>query len=142
MGESVVRRPEKYDDVIEALKDSKVFKTYKDVFVFAASLGFKNDKRVVFDSHKKSIDIEIFRGDLEKTIMNSIAMLVTDEPGVIGNRRADEKILIFEEYACGGLEIIKHQIFDASREVDEGILSLILQEKDEHSLLDSITDFI
>ena len=136
-----VRRPHQYDEFLtELTKEKEVFKTYKDALVFAACLGFSRDKRISFDKSSEPINIQVFSGTFDQMIMNTLAIGELDDPYVMSNGREDEKICIFEEYACGGLEILQDEIGQGQIALDEGILTMIMQEEESEGILDEITD--
>jgi dnd system-associated protein 4 len=135
-----VRRPSEYDDIFNDLREKGIFPTYKDMMVFAAALGFRRGNRKAFQKSSEPIDIEIFRGDFDRTIISVIAVEETEDPRMIAPSREDERIRIFEEYANGGFDILRREIYEGKQNWPEGILSLVQKEKDHRSMLDDITE--
>lgn len=90
------------------------FQTYADVIVFAASLGAKHKKRVPLGEIAKrepspiGLDIFVSRGyDL---VIKLLAITATKDIKILSSsedKYEDERHLIFEEYANGGLEILQ-----------------------------------
>lgn len=137
-----VRRPKQYEEMLKKLcqEDKKIFLTYKDALVFAACLGYHRERRVAFDRSSEPVAMHIFRGEYDAAIFNCIGLAETKDPAIMGTSREAEKIRIFEEYACGGLEIIETEIYNAAGAWDQLLLSMIVkQAKGEGSILDDIT---
>ena len=137
-----VRRPEQFSELMDELKkDNGVFKTLKDVMIFAACLGYKRDKRVPFSKSAEPISLHIFNGKYDATVIDSIAISVSDnDPKILADTMSDARILIFEEYACGGLEILKTEFVDGKVSVwEDALLSLIMGEESDNQILTDIT---
>lgn len=138
-----VRRPKQYEEMLKKLcqDEQKIFSTYKEAMVFAACLGFSENKRVPFDKSSEPIRLDIFRGDHDEAILQCIALADTRDPTIMGNARQDERLRIFEEYACGGLEILEAEVYRAPGNWDQQLLGLVVkQAKQNSSILDDITD--
>lgn len=136
-----VRRPNQFDILLSDLvKEHKVFDTYKDALVFAASLGFKRDHRVEFDKSSEPVHLSVFSGQFDQMVMNVLAIGESEDPLVMAKDRDEEKIKIFEEYACGGLEIIQNQVAKGYTRFDQAILDLVTMEQDNGSILDEISN--
>ena len=135
-----VRRPLQYGDFLNELtRDRLVFKTYKDALMFAACLGYSRGKRVPFDKTAEPINLHTFSGKFDEMVMNTLAVAELNDPYVMGEDREDEKIRIFEEYACGGLEILDHELGQGSLTLDEGLLKIIMEEDETEGILTEIT---
>lgn len=140
---SDIRRPKQYEDMLKKLcqEEDKIFLTYKDALVFAACLGFQEGRRVAFDKSSEPVALHIFKGEFDSTIFNCLGLAVTNDPSIMGANRDAEKIKIFEEYACGGLEIIEAEIFTGAGAWDQLFLSFVAkQARSEGSVLDDITE--
>lgn len=137
-----VRRPKQYEEMLRKLcqEDGKIFLTYKDALVFAACLGFEEERKVSFDKSSEPVGMHIFKGDYDAAIFNCIGLAETNDPSIMGVSREEEKIRIFEEYACGGLEIIENKIYKAAGSWDQLLLGLVVAgERKSESLLEDIT---
>jgi dnd system-associated protein 4 len=71
--------------------------------------------------------------------MNAIAIADTEDPFVMAKAREDEKIKIFEEYACGGLEILENLLGQAQLSWNEALAALVMDEEKSGGILDIIT---
>ena len=136
-----IRRPKSYDKLLKELRDKEnIFRTYKDILIFAACLGFKSGKRVSFKESSEPIKRDIFNGTYDSAVINAIALLEKNDTQILTDGCADERIAIFEEYACGGLEIIQREIADGPDDWENGFLAMIHQEKGEITLLDDVAN--
>lgn len=88
------------------------FPTYRDILLFAAAVGFRQDRRVSFTASSGDpirSDVLMAPG-FSDTLINMIAANVVDDPEIMDDTRMDERFKIFEEYANGGLEYIQEQV--------------------------------
>lgn len=89
------------------------FPTYRDILLFAAAVGFRQERRVPFTAASGDpIRSEVLMAPgFSDTLLNMIAAnVVTDDPEIMDDSRMDERFKIFEEYANGGLEYIQEQV--------------------------------
>lgn len=135
-----VRRPAEFEEMLSELRDEGIFPTFKDALVFAAALGFRRGNRKPFQKSSEPIDLEVFRGDFDRTIMSMIAIEENSDPKMLAPSNEAERVLCFEEYANGGLEIMKREISDGKQDWREGLLSLIHREEGDQTILDDITE--
>jgi len=125
--------------MLDDLRKTGVFPTFKDAMVFAAALGYRRGSRKEFKKSSEPIDLNVFRGDFDRTVMNILAIEEWDDPKMIAPSNEATRVLCFEEYANGGLEIMKREIWDGKQDWREGLLSLVQREEEEHRILDDIT---
>lgn len=88
------------------------FPTYRDILLFAAAVGFRQDRRVPFTASSGDpirSDVLMAPG-FSDTLINMIAASVVDDPEIMDDTRMDERFKIFEAYANGGLEYIQEQV--------------------------------
>ena len=58
----------------------------------------------------------------------------------MSDENLDKRISLFEEYAAGGIEIIKSRIYDGPEDWGSALVGLIVEyESDEKKILDDIT---
>jgi dnd system-associated protein 4 len=134
-----IRRPVEFEKMLNELRDKGIFKTYKDALVFCACLGRKRNKRVEFKKTSEPIHLSIFGSDFDKMVLNSLAVAEDSDPSLLSDEKEDDKIKIFEEYACGGLEILKNEIFDLKLAWEKSLISMIFNEEDTGKILTDIT---
>ncbi|MGC1395851.1 MAG: DNA phosphorothioation-associated protein 4 [Coleofasciculaceae cyanobacterium] len=92
------------------------FPTYADVMVFAATLGMKRKKRVALGEiscEPSPISFEVFISRNYDLVFKLLAIAHTKDSKILSTIEpsAEEKrIEIFEEYANGGLEILRDEL--------------------------------
>ncbi|MEQ3778298.1 MAG: DNA phosphorothioation-associated protein 4 [Alcanivorax sp.] len=137
-----VRKPAKHTDTLNTLKDDfGIFSSYKDALIFAAALGFSRGKSVEFEKSSEPIPLSVFRGEYDKAFINVLALFENKDSGYLESEgdKFDAKIKLFEEYACGGLDIIKNTIIDPGLDPQSELVRLILDEETKHTIIDDIT---
>lgn len=123
-----------YSTIVKFLKDElHIFSTFHEAYLTAAVIGFVNSKKGTDKTTEKVQPASIFPDQLRgrKTdfkFLYRVMMLVQDEPGYenedyikrtfrIGAdettfEQLKENMLIFNDYACGGLEILYEKFKD------------------------------
>ncbi|MAL94587.1 MAG: DNA phosphorothioation-associated protein 4 [Haliea sp.] len=137
-----VRKPAKHTETLSFLKDEAgIFDSYKDAMVFAAALGFSRKKSVEFEKSSEPIPLSVFRGEYDAALMNILALSEYEDSAYLEfeGEKFDKKIKLFEEYACGGLDIIRSTIVEPGLDAQSTIVSMILDEEAEHNIIDDIT---
>lgn len=92
------------------LTGKSVFATIKDFLCFAAVLGYAKNKRVPFDHGEPKDDIQEFIFSKDKEAMRVIyliALAASKSITIFKEENSDEMVRCFEEFANGGLSIIK-----------------------------------
>lgn len=108
-----VRRPAQHEALVLELQTEGRFPAMRDVLVFAASVGFRNQRRVPFTASGEAIRYGVLTGGsaYSETLINMAAAAVTPEdPEIMDAARLQERVAIFEEFANGGLEYIQEQV--------------------------------
>lgn len=108
-----IRRPQHHEALMIELQGEAGFSTFRDILLFAAALGFRNDRRVPFTAASgdpiryETLTVPAF----SETLINMIAAnVVTDDPEIMDGARIEERMNLFEEYANGGLEYLQEQV--------------------------------
>ena len=126
-------------DLVKALTELEgktgPFKTYADVIVFAASLAIKKKKRIpvteISTREPCPINIEVFWSKGYGSIIKLIALVDTKDTTILSqtNEEIEEnRIKIFEEYANGGLEILRDELRGAVN-YSERLLLVLISER-------------
>lgn len=111
-----------------------MFATYADVIAFAASFGVKHQKRSplteVSQSEPAPVSLEVFISRGYERLIQLIAVTTTADIKILSTE--DEtaeaaRVLIFEEYANGGLEKLQHELRGAVDYTDRLVLILNAQ---------------
>lgn len=134
-----VRRPKEYDELLNLLKDREhgVFSSYKSALVFAASVGFKEGKRVSFSESSEPIALSLFSENKDQPFMLCLALTEFDDVSYLREENFVEAMQVFEEYAAGGLEILDGSL--DKTHLKESIESL-MSEEGELNLIDDIAN--
>ncbi|MGI6554468.1 MAG: DNA phosphorothioation-associated protein 4 [Bacillota bacterium] len=102
-----------YKDLVE--KENSPFHTYKDVFLAAACIGFNNSIREPLSQKGSEILWSYFSKDESSVAMvYSLALAATNDLNILLDCEEMSKLRfqIFEEYANGGINILKELILD------------------------------
>lgn len=141
MAVSRVRRPKHFEKMLADMcqdPERRVFAAYKDALIFAACLGYAREKRVPFEGTSERVHLEAFTGPHDLDLVNVLALAETGDTRILSPERDEEKYLIFEEYACGGLEILKSAVYDQS-DWEGSLLSLVsAQKQGDEKILEDI----
>jgi len=119
-------------DLVNYKDTTGPFQTYADVLVFAATLGAKYKKRVPLDSISKEpapINLEVFVTRGYDLVLKMLAVAETQDVKILSNdepENEEQLVLIFEEYANGGLTKLQDDL-RGSVDYSERILLLITQ---------------
>ncbi len=137
MGANRIRIAKDKGDLVKSLTISNQktapFQTYVEVLVFAAALGAKRKKRlplVEFSRDLEPIRIEIFEKNRYDVEINLLAMYETQDHHILADDDESEsrRITLFEEYANGGLEILREELRGAV-DYTERILLILSTER-------------
>lgn len=127
------------DRIAKTSGPSKIFETLKDCLVFCAALGAAKEKREPFSDPAEPIALHLFNGEFDKEFINALAIFDTKDAKIIFPEREDERIKIFEEYACGGLHILHAEIGGYDLDEEKQLVSMLAKQMDRSGLLDDIT---
>ena len=115
------------------------FESNKDIFVFAAAIGFNhNQPRALSNTKGGEIKLDVFTQE-NKYYIDVIAVSTTlDENNIEAGdvnllswkdeEAVDKKLKIFQEYANGGLEILDRELIQNKTSIYDNILQLIYRE--------------
>lgn len=132
---SRIRRDKKHDALIERLikGDEAVFTDIWRVLIFAAFVGAKNQKRDPIKEFEsgKAFPINYLQPSCGPGFLSLLGIRATQGNEILRSKEGNqgEQILIFEEYANAGMEIISERIGSTSSPL-EAILALIDEGKE------------
>ncbi len=111
------------------------FQTYADVIAFAAALGAKRQKRVPITEIAKTepgpISLEVFISRGYDLIIKLLALSETQNTQILSAydpQVEEQRLVIFDEYANGGLEILREELRGAV-DYTERLLLILSQER-------------
>jgi len=125
-----VRRPRDKEKFVQRLVDEdKVFETYRDALAFSAALGYAKNTRTAFEQSSEPIPWSVFSGAGHESLINMISVMSTNDFAILSSGRFEERLLIFEEYANGGLQILEDLLARAERQSLDVVLDLIMESE-------------
>lgn len=132
-----IQRANDKDEIIKSMMSEQVgvFKEIWKLLLFAAQVGMRNDKRVLLKAIDtgKGIDQSTFGNcPAWPGVLYLMALAETKKSNCLSGtvEADDERTAIFQEYANGGLEILKD--FFAGRPLDlDGLLAFIETQREE-----------
>lgn len=125
-----VRRPQQHEALMQELQQDAKFPTYRDILIFAAAVGFRQERRMPFnDAFGDPIRYETLTvPSFSDALVGMIAVnVVADDPEIMDGTRLDERVRIFEEYANGGLDYIQEQVNVRSQPAERVVLDLVTE---------------
>lgn len=133
-----INRSKQYEDTVQLLaaqklpgSDRSLFPTIRELLCFAALLGYSEKRRVPLDRSKGVEDVsyqQFERGDAEDLIY-LIALADTHDPEILKDGEEGRCAEIFEEYANGGLGIIKDALLRSGGEDPNRAILELLRSK-------------
>ena len=118
--------------------DRTLFPTIRELLCFAALLGYSESRRTPLDSNagKEDVSYQQFeRGDAEDLIY-LIALAETKDPEVLKDGQESRCAEIFEEYANGGLQILRDALNQSGGEYPHQDIQELLLKKGYLNLQD------
>ncbi len=135
---SNINRSRIYEDIVQRLATEplpgttrRLFPTIREVLCFAALLGYSEKRRIPLDRSQGVEDVsyqQFERGDAEDLIF-MIALAEEQDISVLREGEEPKCAEIFEEYANGGLSIIKDLLLRCGGEYPDRALMSLLREK-------------
>ena len=124
-------------DLLDAPGKTGPFQTYADAIAFAATLGAKRKKRSPLGAIAKKepapIALEIFASRGYDTVIKLMAIVETKDPKILSSfdeKAEEQRVQIFEEYANGGLEILRQELKGAV-DYTERLLLMMQAEREK-----------
>jgi len=132
-----INRSRIHEDMVQRLAmlklpsaDRTLFPTIRELLCFAALLGYSENRRIPLDRVAGTEDVsyqQFERGDAEDLIY-LIALAETKDPDILKDGEESRCAEIFEEYANGGLQILRDAMLQSGGEYpDLVILELLLK---------------
>jgi len=131
MADERFRRPLDQEALLEALcGKTGPFSAMYEAMMFAAVLGKYKGKRIPFEKSGEPINLSRIenRSNGESLVDLLAAAEVQDDPKVLSDDRLKERLLIFEEYANGGLRYIQGELNAAGARDTTTVLSSLVME--------------
>lgn len=127
-----IRPPKDLEEVLDKLKDDKIFDTKQKGMMFAAAVGYSLHRDKVesseLDTVGEAIKMEYFEKPDDVGFIDALAVTTRNDLGVISDARQPERVELFERYALLGLKELKRACYDEKPEYPlYGVLKLIDQ---------------
>jgi dnd system-associated protein 4 len=133
-----INRSRIYEDIVQKLAamplpgtDRRLFPTIRELLCFAALLGFSEQRRSPLDRSQGIEDVsyqQFERGDAENLIY-LVALAETRDPSILREGEEARCAEIFEEYANGGLAILKDYLLREGGEYPDRALMMLLRDR-------------
>ena len=133
-----INRSKLHEDIVQRLSaqnipgsDRKLFPTIRELLCFAALLGFSEKRRVPLDRAAGVEDIsyqQFERESAAEDLLWTIAVAETQDTEVLREGEEVRCAEIFEEYANGGLALIKDFLLRNGGEYPDRALMALLKE--------------
>lgn len=134
-----IHRSRVHEDLVQQLSmqnipgsDRKLFPTIRELLCFAALLGFSEERRVPLDRSQGVEDISYQQFEREtaaEDLLWTIAVAETGDVEVLREGEETRCAQIFEEYANGGLGLIKAFMLRNGGEYPDRALMALLKER-------------
>jgi len=126
-----------WDPLVSSDSDISVFKSYKDLFVLAVCVGYVNNERKPLSEKSGEIRWEYLTRE-NKMVIDSIALSESADPKLLIDSNQDyleKKVTIAEEYANGGIDVLKNELLEKPGSPLENLISYMnkvskLEEKE------------
>ena len=134
-----INRSRVHEDMVQRLAMEKLpesqrtlFPTIRELLCFAALLGYSEKRRLPLDRDEgvEDVSYQQFERVGADDLIYLIALAETKDPEVLKGGEESRCAAIFEEYANGGLQIIRDAILRGGGEYpDRDILELLRERK-------------
>lgn len=134
-----IMRSRVYEDVVQKLgslplpdSERRLFPTIREVLCFAALLGFSEQRRLPLDRSRGVEDVSYQQFERDQNAEFLVFLIALAEDGdadVLREGREQDCANVFEEYANGGLAIIKDHLLRAGGEYPDRALMGLLRER-------------
>jgi dnd system-associated protein 4 len=123
-----VRRPKDKEELMARLSQGadSVFETYVELLCFAACLGYSRNTPVSFEISAEAVPWHIFENRGMDSVVNLVAAVASEDFGIVGQERFNDKLEVFERYANGGLEILSQLIEKSPKTPFDVVRDLVL----------------
>lgn len=145
-----LRRAKDKEDIFQQLSDrtdkndESPFILLKDAFLMAACVGYLHGKKEELKAVGEQIPWSVFSDDADQAIVNAIAFAETSDLNVLltTEEQMERKFDIIEQYANGGIRILKERLLDTPGKTLDNLMDMIFENETKSSQAsDKLTDF-
>jgi dnd system-associated protein 4 len=124
--------------------DAGLFDNNKDLFLLAAAIGFKDNRKRPLLKKDGEIPLSVFQKSKDNLdFIDLVALGDTKDVYILDwddEDMVDKKLRIIEEYANRGLEIIEERLYNNNTDIFDNLLQLINCELSGESHFNNIGD--
>lgn len=123
--------PKDKADLLKALVDkNSPFNELRDVLFFAALIGWKEQRRVPLSARGEAIRWDVMVNRTGTEIVTDMIAVATypDDRELLSEARKDERVALLEEYANGGLEVIRDRLSEAGAVPSRSVILSMVQD--------------
>lgn len=125
-----IQRAEDKKHLVKTLTENqRPFATMANALMFAAGLGFLEGRRIPLGKTAEAIPWEVFMNIGAETFIDMLAGVVADETDILSDERENDRLIIFEEYANGGLQIIQDRLAADNRPPLQILIDMVLERE-------------
>jgi dnd system-associated protein 4 len=109
-----VKRSREFENTLQKLggKDATMFPTLREALTFCAVLGYKERRKKALNNSMGTEDIAgaQYQSNDAVDVMFALALADAKDSDILRPDRESDCVMIYEEYANGGLELIQNWI--------------------------------
>lgn len=126
--DSVHIDPKHHDDYVKLTTgDEAPFKTMKDLFMLSASVGYARGRRTVLSGQREIFRWPVFSSQEDIPVLRAIAIAETEDTAVLVDQ--NELLTIVEEYANGGIDEIRREVFGKPGTALENLVHFLVLDR-------------
>ena len=107
--------------------DEAPFKTMKDLFMLAASVGYARGRRVPLSGQREIFRWPTFTSQEDVPVLRAIAIAETRDTVVLVDQ--NQLLTIAEEYANNGIEEVRREVFGKPGTVLENLVHFLVLDR-------------
>ena len=104
--------------------DESPFKTMKDLFMLAASVGYARGRRVPLSGQREIFRWPTFTSQEDVPVLRAIGIAETEDTAVLVDQ--DRLLTIAEEYANSGIEEVRREVANQPGSPQENLVQFLL----------------
>ena len=104
--------------------DESPFKTMKDLFMLAASVGYARGRRVPLSGQREIFRWPVFSPQEDIPVLRAIAIAETEDTAVLVDQ--NRLLTIAEEYANSGIEEVRREVANQPGSPQENLVQFLL----------------
>lgn len=138
-----IRRAKDKEDIFQELggPSSRLFESMKEVFLFAAALGYSRGRREPLRGGIETFGPGVFSND-DMRILHLLGVAHSGSIDILRPDHEEELLSVAEEYANAGILVLKSAVLDAPGDPLDNLIGLIVREARQYGDSKSTADRI